>query len=62
MIKPTKQEEVLTSNRRSELYKFIESLHDRGLLSKPPSEFDYEKVIWEYVNNKVRKLKSYQEL
>ena len=31
---------------------FIQSLYDRGLLSKGVDEFDYEWVVWDYLKSK----------
>ena len=35
-----------------QLMAFLESLNNRGLLSKPLEEFDYEWVIWDYLRPK----------
>ena len=35
--------------KEKELMKFIESLYNRGLLSKSLEEFDYEWVIFDYI-------------
>ena len=42
--------EMKTLNK-SEYMNFIISLNNRGLLSKSIDEFDYEWVIWDYINN-----------
>lgn len=40
----------------NELMDFVKSLNDRGLLSKPIEQFDYEWVIWDYERSKVKNL------
>lgn len=35
-----------------ELMKFVESLQNRGLLSKSMDEMDYEWVVWDYIRSK----------
>lgn len=35
--------------KEKELMVFVRSLWDRGLLTKSPDEFDYERVIWDYL-------------
>lgn len=42
----------------SSLLKFVESLQNRGLLSKSMEEMDYEWVIWDYLANKTETKKS----
>lgn len=39
-------------DKEKELMDFVKDLYGRGLLSKPLDEFDYEKVIWEYLRKK----------
>jgi hypothetical protein len=40
-----------------DLMNFVESLSDRGLLTKSPEEFDYEQVIWEYMKQRHQPVK-----
>ncbi len=40
-------------DKEKELMDFVKDLYGRGLLSKPLDEFDYEKVIWEYLRKKI---------
>ncbi len=42
----------------NELMDFVQSLNNRGLLSKTIEEFDYEWVIWDYERSKVKNLSS----
>ena len=37
---------------KKELFEFVESLNNRGLLSIPIESFDYEWVIWDYLKTK----------
>lgn len=41
-----------------ELIDFVQSLENRGLLSKTTKEFDYDWVIWDYERSKIKNASS----